>query len=82
MEVIHDIWHILLRHDYPRLLCLPETAKKSLEEMDMLFNKNVPAWRSAATGATFEEKVEEVRRTGGIRERKADAAAAAHEEDV
>lgn len=64
----------------------PETAKKSLEEIDVLFDKNVPAWRSAGTTTTFEDKVEEVRRTGGIRERKAEVAAAdssaVHEEDV
>lgn len=60
----------------------PETAKKSLEEIDVLFDKNIPPWRSAATGATFEDRVEEVRKTGGIRERKAEVAQAAHEEEA
>ncbi|GJN71354.1 sugar transporter [Purpureocillium lilacinum] len=51
-------------------LTYPETAKRSLEEIDQLFEQNLTAWRTGRTGATFEDKVEEVRRTGGIRERK------------
>lgn len=43
-------------------LTYPETARKSLEEIDQLFDQNVPAWRSAKAG-TFEDKVAAVRRT-------------------
>lgn len=44
----------------------PETVKKSLEEIDTIFDDNVPAWRTT-TLATFEDKVAEVQATGGIK---------------
>lgn len=45
----------------------PETSRKTLEEVDILFDSNIPAWRSASAGGTFKEKVEEARRTGGLK---------------
>lgn len=48
----------------------PETVKKSLEEIDVLFDDNIPAWRSASAVSTFEEKVVRVKETGGIEEAK------------
>lgn len=57
----------------------PETAKKSLEEIDVMFDENMPAWRTAKA-ATFEDKVAEVKQTGGILEHK--NVEAAHEEQV
>ncbi|KAJ6441113.1 sugar transporter [Purpureocillium lavendulum] len=56
-------------------LTYPETARKSLEEIDELFEHNVAAWRTTHAGKTFEDKVDEVRRTGGISERKAETEA-------
>lgn len=58
----------------------PETAKKSLEEIDVLFDQNIPAWHSSKAGQTFEDKVAEVRLTGGIAELKHDEVA--HHEDA
>ncbi|PTB39090.1 hypothetical protein M441DRAFT_70244 [Trichoderma asperellum CBS 433.97] len=48
----------------------PETVKKSLEEIDVLFDGNIPAWRSASAVSTFEEKVVRVKETGGLEELK------------
>ncbi|KAH8123484.1 general substrate transporter [Trichoderma asperelloides] len=48
----------------------PETVKKSLEEIDVLFDDNIPAWRSASAVSTFEEKVVRVKETGGLEELK------------
>ncbi|KAF5585527.1 monosaccharide transporter [Fusarium pseudoanthophilum] len=45
----------------------PETARKTLEEVDVLFESNVPAWRSAKAGGGFDEKVQEAKRTGGLK---------------
>jgi len=39
-------------------LFYPETAGKSLEEIDVVFEGNVPAWRSAHVGGTFQDRVE------------------------
>lgn len=46
----------------------PETSQKSLEEIDHIFDQNIPAWKSQQMG-TFEQKVAEVKATGGIKER-------------
>lgn len=59
----------------------PETAKKSLEEIDVLFDENIPAWRSANVVSTFEEKVIRVKEKGGLEERKHQADVD-HEEKV
>lgn len=48
-------------------LMYPETSKRTLEEVDALFDGNVSAWRSAATGLDFEAKVEQAKRTGGLK---------------
>ncbi|KAG7411478.1 High-affinity glucose transporter [Fusarium oxysporum f. sp. rapae] len=45
----------------------PETACKTLEEVDVLFESNVPAWRSAKASGGFDEKVQEAKRTGGLK---------------
>lgn len=44
----------------------PETVRKSLEEIDAVFEQKIPAWRTAHIGR-FEDKVAEVKRTGGIK---------------
>lgn len=46
----------------------PETVKKSLEEIDVLFEGDIPAWRSASAVSTFEEKVARVKEAGGFEE--------------
>jgi hypothetical protein len=44
----------------------PETAQKSLEEIDYLFNSDVHPWKSAKVGGGgFDEQVRERRRGGG-----------------
>lgn len=59
----------------------PETVKKSLEEIDVLFDGNIPAWRSARAVSTFEEKLVRVKETGGIEDPKQQADVD-HEETV
>ena len=58
----------------------PETSRKTLEEVDLLFEANIPAWRSASAGVTFEEKVEQAKRTGGLKGLEEDEETAAHAE--
>lgn len=42
----------------------PETARKTLEEVETMFDRNVPAWQSSkATG--FDEKIEATQRMKG-----------------
>lgn len=50
----------------------PETAKKSLEEIDLLFEQNVPAWRSSQYGGTFQDRVEDAKqgRLGSVADEK------------
>lgn len=43
----------------------PETAGKSLEEIDYIFDGKVPAWKSASVGGTFEDRVLEVEQKYG-----------------
>lgn len=62
-------------------LMYPETAKKSLEEIDVLFDGNIPAWRSTSAVSTFEEKIVRVKEAGGIEEAKQQADVD-HEEKV
>jgi hypothetical protein len=40
----------------------PETYGKSLEEIDLVFEGEVPPWRSSTFGGTFQDRVEERRR--------------------
>lgn len=49
-------------------LMYPETAKKTLEEIDLVFDQNVPAWRGTHSEDVFEKKVAEVERAGGAGE--------------
>lgn len=44
-------------------LLYPETAGKSLEEIDYVFESKLPAWKSA--GGTFEDRVHEVEQKHG-----------------
>lgn len=39
----------------------PETARRTLEEIDFVFDSDVPAWRTAEVKARFEEEVEQIR---------------------
>lgn len=45
----------------------PETAGKSLEEIDYVFDSKIPAWKSASVGGTFEDRVHEVEQKHGHR---------------
>lgn len=40
----------------------PETCGKSLEEIDVVFEGDVPAWRSGTFGGTFQDRADESRR--------------------
>ena len=42
----------------------PETVRKSLEEIDVLFDGTIPAWRSAHAIATLEDKVKKIKEEG------------------
>jgi hypothetical protein len=42
----------------------PETSRKSLEEVDELFEHNVAAWRSSKVTRTFEDHVADLERGG------------------
>jgi hypothetical protein len=44
-------------------LLFPETAGKSLEEIDELFNSNLPAWRNKDAVPNFEDGVAKTRKT-------------------
>lgn len=43
----------------------PETAGKSLEEIEYVFASKTPAWRSAKVGGTFEDRVHAVEQKRG-----------------
>lgn len=40
----------------------PETARRTLEEIDFVFDSDVPAWRTNKIKARFQDEVEEIRR--------------------
>jgi len=68
----------------------PETAGKSLEEIDVVFEGTVPAWRSASIGGTFQDRVEAAERghrsgeglTAGGSEKTPERNGAAHHEEA
>lgn len=41
-------------------LCYPETAQKSLEEIDELFHGDIPAWKTAHGVKGFEQRVKDM----------------------
>ena len=44
----------------------PETARKSLEEIDVLFDSDIPPWKSTKVNATaLEERAEQIKIRGG-----------------
>jgi hypothetical protein len=43
-------------------LMWPETCQKSLEEIEILFDGKVPAWRSSTVKSRFDEEVLEIQR--------------------
>jgi hypothetical protein len=43
-------------------LMWPETRQKSLEEIELLFDGKVPAWRSSEVKSRFDEEVAELQR--------------------
>lgn len=45
----------------------PETAGKSLEEIDYVFQSKIPAWKSGKAVGTFEDRVREVEQKYGHR---------------
>jgi hypothetical protein len=45
-------------------LCYPETAQKSLEEIDELFHGDIPAWKTGHGVRTFEQRVHAIKETG------------------
>jgi hypothetical protein len=48
-------------------LMWPETCQKSLEEMELLFDGTVPAWRSSTVQSRFDQEVEEIRRRRSVK---------------
>jgi hypothetical protein len=46
-------------------LMWPETRQMSLEEIEVLFDGSVPAWKSSGLRSRFDEEVEEIRRRRG-----------------
>lgn len=49
----------------------PETARKTLEEIDVLFDSNIASWRSAkAQVGALEDRAHEIERNGGLGEVK------------
>jgi nicotinic acid phosphoribosyltransferase len=44
-----------------------ETCQKSLEEIELLFDGTVPAWRSASIKSRFDEEVEELQRGSTVK---------------
>ncbi|RSL97329.1 hypothetical protein CDV31_013094 [Fusarium ambrosium] len=60
--------------------CYPETSRKTLEEVDLLFDGNVPAWRSTVASGGFDKKVEEAKRTGALKGGDGDEEKTAHAE--
>ncbi|KAE8153367.1 general substrate transporter [Aspergillus avenaceus] len=56
----------------------PETSRRSLEEIDMMFESNVKPWKSAEVGDKFSEEIQ--RRQQSVSEEKEKAAGASHEE--
>lgn len=45
----------------------PETCQKSLEEVELLFDGTVPAWRSASIKSRFDDEVEDIRRGSKVK---------------
>lgn len=45
----------------------PETARKTLEEIEALFDSNVPAWRTSKASGNFGDRVEAAQRKGGYK---------------
>jgi MFS family permease len=46
----------------------PETSSKTLEEIDILFDANIPPWKSSQVKSRFDERVETAVRKGSITE--------------
>lgn len=45
----------------------PETARRTLEEIDLLFDSDIPPWRSAkAQVGALEERAEKIERNGSV----------------
>jgi hypothetical protein len=44
----------------------PETSSKTLEEIDILFDANIPPWKSNQVKSRFSERVETAVRKGSI----------------
>jgi hypothetical protein len=44
----------------------PETSSKTLEEIDILFDANIPPWKSSQVKSRFSERVETAVRKGSI----------------
>lgn len=65
----------------------PETVRRTLEEIDFVFDTDVPAWRTNKVKARFEEEVENIRRrestvagSVGVEEEKEEGEVTRHEE--
>jgi hypothetical protein len=46
----------------------PETHGKTLEEIDVLFDANIPPWKSSQVKSRFSERVDTVIRKGSVTE--------------
>lgn len=51
----------------------PETSKRSLEEIDAMFDSNVKAWKSAEVRDRFGEEIERHRQASVVEEKAVEA---------
>jgi hypothetical protein len=58
----------------------PETARRTLEEIDLVFDTDVKPWRTAQINDIFEEEIQHRRERTG--EKKDIVDAASHHEEV
>ncbi|PRT55528.1 High-affinity glucose transporter [Wickerhamiella sorbophila] len=60
----------------------PETHRKSLEEIDMMWNEHVPAWRSSSWEPSFRPDIDDIKAVNGGRAPSIEKPEAAHNELV
>lgn len=60
----------------------PETHRKSLEEIDMMWNEHVPAWRSSKWEPSFRPNIDDIKAVNGGRAPSIEKPEAAHNELV
>jgi len=61
VEDVYDLHELLLASCHPVLLhAQPETKGKTLEEMDVIFGKDVKPWKSRHIQSRLQREVQEV----------------------